>query len=294
MRELRALEEQYPDLRTPDSPTQTVHGTVSTLFTPVEHLERLLSLDNVFIDEDLGGWADRVTRLGGTGPYLCGLKIDGPGDRPDLLRRRAGQGGHPGRRADRRGRHAEHPDHPLHPGAAGWLRASRCARGQGRSVHAGRGLRQAQRVAAGRRGSARTAGWPGPGPPRPGRRRRGCCGSSGSGVVLTRDLHAVGEGLLVRGDGAAQVTRGLVGAGRPDPQAARRRVSGPAAGRASAALPASLQASRTPLKGRTATRRWPHRLFSVTSHVERTKVPPGQADRLYGCPGRRVLTRNIR
>jgi DNA ligase (NAD+) len=57
MRELRALEEQYPDLRTPDSPTQTVHGTISTLFTPIEHLERLLSLDNVFSDEDLGGSA---------------------------------------------------------------------------------------------------------------------------------------------------------------------------------------------------------------------------------------------
>jgi DNA ligase (NAD+) len=77
MRELRALEDQYPDLRTPDSPTQTVHGTVSTLFTPVEHLERLLSLDNVFTDEDLGAWADRVTRLGGAGPFLCELKIDG-------------------------------------------------------------------------------------------------------------------------------------------------------------------------------------------------------------------------
>jgi DNA ligase (NAD+) len=77
MRELRALEERYPDLRTPDSPTQTVHGTVSTLFTPVEHLEQLLSLDNVFTDEDLGGWADRAVRLGGAGPYLCELKIDG-------------------------------------------------------------------------------------------------------------------------------------------------------------------------------------------------------------------------
>jgi DNA ligase (NAD+) len=77
MRELRALEQQYPDLRTPDSPSQTVHGTVSTLFTPVEHLERLLSLDNVFTDEDLGAWADRATRLGGAGPYLCELKIDG-------------------------------------------------------------------------------------------------------------------------------------------------------------------------------------------------------------------------
>src|SRR5689334_9007120 len=77
MRELRALEEQYPELRTPDSPTQTVHGSISTLFTPVEHLERLLSLDNVFTDEGLGGWADRVARLGGSGPYLCELKIDG-------------------------------------------------------------------------------------------------------------------------------------------------------------------------------------------------------------------------
>jgi DNA ligase (NAD+) len=80
MRELRALEDQYPDLRTPDSPTQTVHGNISTLFTPVEHLERLLSLDNVFTDEDLGGWADRATRLAGEAPigaYLCELKIDG-------------------------------------------------------------------------------------------------------------------------------------------------------------------------------------------------------------------------
>jgi len=80
MRELRALEERYPDLRTPDSPTQTVHGTVSTLFTPVEHLEQLLSLDNVFTDEDLGGWADRAARLRGgapESPFLCELKIDG-------------------------------------------------------------------------------------------------------------------------------------------------------------------------------------------------------------------------
>src|SRR6266704_3011064 len=77
MRELRALEEKYPELRTPDSPTQTVHGSISTLFTAVEHLERLLSLDNVFTLEDLGGWADRVTKLDGAGPYLCELKIDG-------------------------------------------------------------------------------------------------------------------------------------------------------------------------------------------------------------------------
>ncbi len=77
MRELRALEEQYPDLRTPDSPTQTVHGSISTQFTPVEHPERLLSLDTVFTDEDLGGWSDRAVKLGGAGPYLCELKVDG-------------------------------------------------------------------------------------------------------------------------------------------------------------------------------------------------------------------------
>ena len=80
MRELRALEDRYPDLRTPDSPTQTVHGNISTQFTPVEHLERLLSLDNVFTDEDLGSWAERAARLAGEAPvnaYLCELKIDG-------------------------------------------------------------------------------------------------------------------------------------------------------------------------------------------------------------------------
>ncbi|MGE5133682.1 MAG: NAD-dependent DNA ligase LigA [Gemmatimonadota bacterium] len=77
MRELRALEERYPELRTPDSPTQRVAGGISTLFSPVEHLERLLSLDNAFSADELAGWGARVDRLGGTGPYLCEVKIDG-------------------------------------------------------------------------------------------------------------------------------------------------------------------------------------------------------------------------
>ncbi len=82
MRELRALEERYPDLRTPDSPTQKVGG-ISTEFTPVTHLERLLSLDNAFSADELDGWAARADRLGAAasletlGPYLCELKIDG-------------------------------------------------------------------------------------------------------------------------------------------------------------------------------------------------------------------------
>ena len=77
MRELRELEDRYPELRTPDSPTQKVGGAISTEFTAVEHLERLLSLDNAFSAEELDAWAARAQRLGGEGPYLCELKIDG-------------------------------------------------------------------------------------------------------------------------------------------------------------------------------------------------------------------------
>jgi DNA ligase (NAD+) len=80
-RELVELEERYPDLRTPDSPTQRVGDVISTDFAPVEHLERLLSLDNAFSAEELDAWAARTERLAGTdsqvGPFLCELKIDG-------------------------------------------------------------------------------------------------------------------------------------------------------------------------------------------------------------------------
>jgi DNA ligase (NAD+) len=78
MRELQQLEEDYPALRTPQSPTQRVGGTYSTLFTPVEHAERMLSLDNVFNLDDLAGWAERVERdAGGAVTYLCEPKVDG-------------------------------------------------------------------------------------------------------------------------------------------------------------------------------------------------------------------------
>ncbi|HEY0716797.1 MAG TPA: NAD-dependent DNA ligase LigA, partial [Streptosporangiaceae bacterium] len=77
LRELEGLEERYPELRTPDSPTQQVGGSVSTLFTPAEHLQRLLSLDNSFSAAELDAWAERAAGGGGTGPYLCELKIDG-------------------------------------------------------------------------------------------------------------------------------------------------------------------------------------------------------------------------
>jgi len=77
MRELVAIEDQIPELRTPDSASQQVGGSISTEFTAVQHLERLQSLDNVFSGEDLDAWVARAERLGGGGPYLCELKIDG-------------------------------------------------------------------------------------------------------------------------------------------------------------------------------------------------------------------------
>jgi DNA ligase (NAD+) len=78
VRELRQLEDDYPELRTPDSPTQQVGGEVIAVgFAPVRHLERLFSLDNAFSAEELDGWFARAERLGGTGPFLCELKIDG-------------------------------------------------------------------------------------------------------------------------------------------------------------------------------------------------------------------------
>lgn len=77
MRELLGLEERYPDLVTPDSPSQKVGGTFSTQFEPVTHLERLLSLDNVFSAEELAEWAVRAQREGAVSSWLCELKIDG-------------------------------------------------------------------------------------------------------------------------------------------------------------------------------------------------------------------------
>ncbi|HVE98440.1 MAG TPA: NAD-dependent DNA ligase LigA, partial [Mycobacteriales bacterium] len=80
IRELERLEEAHPTLRTPDSPTQQVGGAAyTTLFTPVEHLQRLMSLDNAFSRDELAAWAARVDREVGAGrsTYLCELKIDG-------------------------------------------------------------------------------------------------------------------------------------------------------------------------------------------------------------------------
>ncbi len=77
--ELTALEERFPELRTPDSPTQLVGGAgFATDFSSADHLERMLSLDNVFDSEELSAWAARLTgEIGADPEFLCELKIDG-------------------------------------------------------------------------------------------------------------------------------------------------------------------------------------------------------------------------
>ena len=102
MRELDALEQKYPELRTPDSPTQKVGGEVGAGLASVDHLQRMLSLANAMSFEELEAWNDRVvTALAGKEPkektpekekeaveaippaerprfdYLCELKVDG-------------------------------------------------------------------------------------------------------------------------------------------------------------------------------------------------------------------------
>ncbi|HYO40223.1 MAG TPA: NAD-dependent DNA ligase LigA [Nocardioidaceae bacterium] len=78
MRRLEELEERWPELRTPDSPTQKVGGAVSTEFTAVDHLEPMMSLDNAFSLEELEGWRTRIARDGVPDPaMLCELKVDG-------------------------------------------------------------------------------------------------------------------------------------------------------------------------------------------------------------------------
>lgn len=78
MHRLEELEHLFPELQGQDSPTQTVGGRAQTLFDPVEHAERMLSLDNVFSIEEFEGWAAKVERDAHRHvDYLCELKIDG-------------------------------------------------------------------------------------------------------------------------------------------------------------------------------------------------------------------------
>ncbi len=73
VRELKQLENDYPQFARNDSPTQTVGGSASSLFAKVEHVTPMLSLDNVFTPEELVNFFDRINAEG----FVCEMKIDG-------------------------------------------------------------------------------------------------------------------------------------------------------------------------------------------------------------------------
>jgi DNA ligase (NAD+) len=78
MQELIALEEQYPDLKTKDSPSQRVGGEALDAFQKVEHRTPMLSLANAFNEGDLRDFDRRVRQeVGDNVMYVCELKIDG-------------------------------------------------------------------------------------------------------------------------------------------------------------------------------------------------------------------------
>jgi len=77
LRELQVLEDKNPELREPDSPTQHVGGGFSTQFEQRDHIEKMMSLDNVFDTTELMQWFDRVEKEIPQPQYLCEVKVDG-------------------------------------------------------------------------------------------------------------------------------------------------------------------------------------------------------------------------
>ena len=124
-RELQALEAEYPELATPDSPTRRVGGKPLDGFAPVRHVVPMLSIRTETDTEASGAQAfdARVRKelgLAETDPpveYAAELKFDGLAINLRYEQRRAGAGRHAWRRRNRRGRHPEHPHRPCHSAA---------------------------------------------------------------------------------------------------------------------------------------------------------------------------------
>jgi len=77
LKELQALEAKHPELLEPDSPSLGVGGGFATTFEQHNHIEKMMSLDNVFDTEELAAWFDRVEKESPSPQYLCELKVDG-------------------------------------------------------------------------------------------------------------------------------------------------------------------------------------------------------------------------
>ncbi len=77
LKELEALEKAHPELKEHDSPTSLVGGGFATHFQQRDHIEKMMSLDNVFDSEELGSWFDRVAKSATGNSWLCEVKVDG-------------------------------------------------------------------------------------------------------------------------------------------------------------------------------------------------------------------------
>jgi DNA ligase (NAD+) len=77
LKELGALEAAHPELLEPDSPSLGVGGGFATTFDQHDHIEKMMSLDNVFDEDELNTWFDRVEKESPSPQYLCELKVDG-------------------------------------------------------------------------------------------------------------------------------------------------------------------------------------------------------------------------
>jgi len=77
LKELKALEAKHPELLEPDSPSLGIGGGFATSFTQHDHIEKMMSLDNVFDADELTAWFDRVEKESPNPKYLCELKVDG-------------------------------------------------------------------------------------------------------------------------------------------------------------------------------------------------------------------------
>ena len=77
LKELQALEAAHPELKAHDSPTEMVGGGFATHFAQVDHIEKMMSLDNVFDSTELSTWFDRIEKSGATNTWLCEVKVDG-------------------------------------------------------------------------------------------------------------------------------------------------------------------------------------------------------------------------
>lgn len=77
LKELENLEGRYPEYRVDESPTALVGGGFSTHFTQHDHIEKMMSLDNVFSEAELDSWFDRIEKSGAENTWLCEVKVDG-------------------------------------------------------------------------------------------------------------------------------------------------------------------------------------------------------------------------